>query len=619
MRCACSLPLALGAQERDDELTGRFRVGYRGVSVGGEEGKYRQHYNLDDGPRLFEARFDYLATGSLSNVLDVVSFDLTNYGGDPFETMRFDVRKFGKYNFSYERLKSTYFYQDIIFPPGVIDPSLDAEGDFTSFNLDRVRDHAAFDLTLTPRASLDLDFNRYTRRGDGTTQLDISRDIFELDRPVNEINNEFGIAFQYRWDKLALVVQEQLRDFENAAEIVLPGANEGVNETNETELFFFFLREPYELKSAQTTVRATITPNALWNIQLSGSFENMDFDGQARERSGGISFQGNPFETDISGGGEIERNTRWIDADASFLVNERLSVVGGLWSNNLDQSGEFAFGESVGLNSWDIATTGVEAGLQYALARHLTVTGGLRYESREVDYGQSEDEPPELRNRKTSHTGLFFAGNWNPQPAFDLNAQLETGSYNDPFTLVSPTSRVRLRLQGNYRLDSGAYVAATYVARRIENDDRPPGQLSDDASWNANRDHVNLRVGYRAQAIDLSAGYAFVRAKNEVDQTLFVGGPSLFPILFESDANFFDGRFRWDFIPRWRLGGDLRFYDNDGSFALKRNDLRVYVETRVAEHYLLNLGYRYIDYQEKEFGFNDYDANLVEASIGYAW
>ena len=199
-----------------DELTGRFRVGYRGVSVNGQEGKYRQHYNLDDGPRIFEVRFDYLPTGNLSDAVDVLSFDLNNYGGDPFETLRFDVRKFGKYNFTYERVKSTYFYEDIIFPPGFIDPSLDAEGDFTSFNVDRVRDHAKFDLTLTPRASLDFDFNRYTRTGESTTQLDIQREIFELDRPINEINNEFGVAFQYRWDKVALVLQEQIRDFENA-------------------------------------------------------------------------------------------------------------------------------------------------------------------------------------------------------------------------------------------------------------------------------------------------------------------------------------------------------------------------------------------------------------------
>ncbi len=52
---------------------------------------------------------------------------------------------------------------------------------------------------------------------------------------------------------------------------------------------------------------------------------------------------------------------------------------------------------------------------------------------------------------------------------------------------------------------------------------------------------------------------------------------------------------------------------------VRRNDLRAYVETTLSDRYLLNMGVRRIDYEEKLRGFNDYDATLVEASIGYAW
>ena len=132
---------------------------------------------------------------------------------------------------------------------------------------------------------------------------------------------------------------------------------------------------------------------------------------------------------------------------------------------------------------------------------------------------------------------------------------------------------------------------------------------------------MNARVGYRQPLVDVSAGYAFVRVKHDVDQTINPGGSSSFliPILYRGNSNFVDGRFRWRFLPDWNLGGDLRFYDNEGSFAVGRNDLRAFVEVTVAERYLLNLGYRRIDYVEKVHGFNDYDANIVEASISYAW
>ncbi len=52
---------------------------------------------------------------------------------------------------------------------------------------------------------------------------------------------------------------------------------------------------------------------------------------------------------------------------------------------------------------------------------------------------------------------------------------------------------------------------------------------------------------------------------------------------------------------------------------LRRNDLRAYVDVTVYENYLVNVGLRHIDYEETLRGFNDYDANIVEASIGYTW
>ncbi len=615
----CVTSVVSASSDDDDELTGRFRVGYRGVSVGGEEGKYQQHVNLDQGPRIFEIRFDYVPVGALSDKVDRISFDIDHFGGDPFETLRFDMAKFGKYRFGYERSKSTYFYQDIILPAGLVDPSLDAEGDFTSFNFDRVRDHASLDLTLAPRASLNFDFSRYTRHGDGTTQLDIQREVFELERPVDEKNNEFDIAFQYKWDKASLVLQEHVRDYENAYEIFLPGGTLGTNTDNASELSFFFLDQPYALESFQHTVRANLTPTPQWLIRLSGSVENLNLDGEASERSAGVTFAGAPFTTDVEGLRDIGRDTIWVDADVSYLLNERASLVGGLWRRDANQSGDGTWDDTPLFNLWDTTTTGLEGGVQYALSTDIVVTGGLRYESRSVDHGQSEDEPPSVETRKTTHAGFFLAGQWSPGRVLDFNGELETGSYDDPFTLAAPTSRLRLRLRAKAKLQNGVRLDASYTGRRIENDNRPPGQLSTTPNWESDRDSLSARIGYRKKELDFSGGYSLIRVNHAVDQTVSAGAPALFPILFESDANFIDARLRYRFDPQWRVGADARWYDNAGSFAIRRNDVRAYVELTVTGGYLLNLGYRYVDYEEKTFGFNDYDANIVEASIGYAW
>ena len=224
-----------------------------------------------------------------------------------------------------------------------------------------------------------------------------------------------------------------------------------------------------------------------------------------------------------------------------------------------------------------------------------------------------------MQRRDTSHTGVFVTATWRPQPLFNVNAELETGTYNDPFTLASPTGRVRFRVQASVKRSQGAYATGTYVLQRLENDNRPAGALVF-SDWQSDRDQLTARVGFRSGERDLSGGYTFVRVHHEVDQTINPGGSAfLIPVLYEADANFADGRIRWPIDDLWRIGGDLRFYDNAGSFAVQRHDLRAYVEVTLLEQYLLHVGYRRINYEEKLYGFNDYDANIIETSVGYAW
>lgn len=607
--------LAAAQQETDSSLEGLLRFGFRGVDVGGAEGKYRQHVNLDSGPRLFELRFDYEPVGGPGEAVDKLSLDITQFGGDPFETLRFNLRKYGAYKFRYQRSKSTYFHEDILFPGELEDQRLHLEGDFVTFDTDRIRDEAKLDLKLGRSANLNIGFNRYTRKGDSTTKLRVAGVVTPLERPIDEKMNELDLGFQYRWNKSALIFQERVRTFKNATELFLPGASD---RDPDTIILSFFRDQPYDLRSFQHTVRLNLIPDPRWLVRASVSIENMDFDGSTDESSAVLE-DGVISTSESAGSGEIRRDTSWIDVDLSYLLNERVSLTGSLWRDDLDENGSFAFREDSSRAAWDMVKTGVEGGVQYAFSTAASVSGGIRYESRNTDYGTGENAEPELRSITTTHTGVFLAADWRPRPLVGFNAELESGKYNDPFTLASPTDRLRFRAQAKFNRRTGAYGTVTYIGHRLSNDARPPGGLTP-SDWASDRDHVNLRAGYREDGLDVSVGYAFVRVKHDVDQTINPGGsPFLIPILYRANSNFVNGRLRWRFLPEWRIGADLRFYDNDGSFAVRRNDLRAYVDVTVYENYLLNVGLRRIDYEEKLRGFNDYDATIVEASIGYTW
>ena len=602
-------------QAGDGNFSGRFLVGYRNVDIDGSITKYREDLNLDDGPRLFELNFDYEAPEE-SRHLDRLQLDVTSFGGDPFETLRFSARKHGRYDLKYHRVKSDYFYADTILPVALSQPSLSNAGDFHTFDFERVRDTASFGFRFNQRAKLDVGFERFTKRGEATTTLDVQRDEFELDQVIDESYNQFHVALELTWPRATLILQEEVRDFDNAVEIFLPGLSLGEDPEDATILDFFFLEQPYSLESIQHTVRLNAHPNDRFLIRAAASLQNLDLDAEASERSQGIDFAGRPFTTDLAGGGDIERDSDLIDVDVSYLIGDRVALIGGVRRHHFDQTGAYLFGGDPASGSWDVETTGAEAGIEFHVTPRLSLGGGARLENREAMHATLGGGLDSSDTEETEHTGFFANLAWRPSKAFRLDLEVEDSSYDDPFTLSSPTDRQRWRLRGRYRWSNGCYFQGTYLAYRFEND--PSG-------WQSDRDQLEARGGWRRDGLDLGVGYSRIESDREIDQSVitapgFGGGVRfLYPILYTSEADYLDGRLRWQLDPRWTVGGDLRFYENDGSFAHQRRDLRAYVELALDIGYLVRIGYRDIDYDEDAFDFDDHDARITELAVGYAW
>lgn len=596
----------------DGTFTGEFTVGYRSVSVDGTETKYQEDINLDDGPRLFGLRLEYVPGKGLRTKVDRVEIDVSNFGGDPFETLGLRVRKYGRYDFSFRRTESEYFYEDNILDPADAVVSLSNAGDFHHFDFRRQRDVASFKYQFNDRARFDVGFERFTKVGSSTTTLDLQRDEFELDKPIAESLNDFKVGFQYAWPKVTLAIEENVSKYENDYEIFLPGSSPGENTTNAARLDFFFLDQPYKYDANRHTVRLTARPDDRWIVQASGSVQNLDLDLTATETSGGIGSNGRPFTTAANGAGNIERDVELFDVDVTYLVDDRFSIVGGLRQYNLDQEGSFLFGGALNQGSWEIDTTGGELGLQYQLSPTVTLGGGVRTETRDVTSGSADaGEALVLEDHSTDNTGLFANVAWRPSKHFELTADVEDASYDDPFTLVSPTDRRRLQLKARVKRDNGMYFDGSYLLRSYENDD---------SGWDADLDQLNARVGYQKKGLNASLGYSLVQADRSIDQLVNFTGPIiLYPILYESDADFWDCRVRWQADERWALGGDARQYENSGTFPIDRDDWRVYVEANVSQSYLVHVGYRTVDYDEGRTNLDDYSADIVELAVGYRW
>ncbi|MEM8964550.1 MAG: hypothetical protein AAGD38_23895 [Acidobacteriota bacterium] len=591
----------------DNPFEGVIRIGYRSVDVDGSESKFEEDYNLEDGPRLFALRLDFIPEegDGLSKYLDRMSLDAQNLGGDPFESLNLRLTKSGRFDFTYNRTESTYFLNDI----------LDGHPDFRTFDLERVRDTADLRLTFSPRAELTAGFERFTKRGESTIPLDISRDEFEFDAPVDESYNDFTIGFQYRWPKVTLVIEESYREYDNQEDFFLPGASVGEDPNDATVLDFFFLDRPYQYEANTHTVRVNARPTDRWLIEASASLQHLELEAEATETSQGVSFQGIPFTTDFVGGGDIDRDFMIFDLALTYRVTDDLAVIGSVRQRELEQEGAFDFEGNLNRSIWEIDTTAIDAGLEWVASDTVTVSGGLRLEERDVATAHTTDgDLSELEEGTTEHEGFFLTLAWRPGDRFRLDATVENSSYDDPYTTSSPTDRQRVRLRAHLDIGKGFYGEAIYLDNRYEND------ISD---WDADREQLDLRAGYRGHRIDATVGYAIIDQTQSIDQMGitapgFNGNiPFLVPILYESEADFFDVRLRWRATDRIRLGGEFLLYENEGNFPIERDIWRGWVEFDVWKRYLLNLGFRSVDYTEDDDGVDDYEAEIVEVSIGY--
>lgn len=608
-------PLAVAEENEEDagHFDGEFRIGYRSVDTGGSADKFREDLDLEDGARLFALSFDLETAAGLRHIVDRVQLDLTNLGGDPYESMRLKIENDGHYDLVVRRTVSDYFYSDILqtSTPGV------SVHDFHTFDFQRIRDTASLGVQLSQRAKLDVGFERFTKRGESTTSLDIQRDEFELDRPIEESYDDLRVALSYAWPKTTLVLEERVRMYDNAVELFLPGQSGGEDPTDPAVLDFFFLDQPYELESLQHTARINARPTDRLLVQVAASLQSMDLEADADESSQGTTFTGQPFTTDSTGGGDIEHDSDLVDVDISYLITDRIALVGGVRRHHFDQSGFFDFDGDRSSSDWDITSTGAQVGLELHLTPRLTVGGGVRLETRDVETTvRPAGEDASAEEEETEHTGFYANAAWRPVKALRLELEVEDSSYDDPFTLSAPTDRQRLRLRGRYSWSGGYYVQGSYLAYRFDND------LS---GWQADRDHLEARLGWRRDDLDIAFAYARIEIERAIDQEVttapgFNGGITfLFPIFYSADADFFNGRLRWRAGDRWTVGSDLRLYQNDGSFPLERLDLRAYVEHHFPAGYLLHVGYRTIDYDEDGLNLDDYDADILELSVGYRW
>lgn len=617
-------------QQDDDrslvEVRGLFDAGVRWRGVSGNEDKYREDLNYGTGPRLFNA--DLTFAPRENEAVDIVSLYTTQLG-DPYESLGMTITKYGGFTFRFRRRTSAYFYRDTILPVELSNPNQSDAGDFHTFDFERTNDRIAFDVRLGRRSKVFVAFNRQTRQGNSTTTLDISRDEFELDRPLSEVKNDYTVGFQTALEKVSFVVDNTYRDYDNDVRLFLPGASIGENPDNLTELFFYEQLTPFDFTMPQTSARVNVRPTTRLTVTGGYVYSDLRGDFTHRDVTRGVSFLGQPLDDASSGGGQLDRTTKMADLDLAYDVTDRVALIGGIRFNRFDQvadAGAISDGEQTGL---DIASDIIEAGAQVVPAPGVTVTGGLRYEERTVSTVVAPDRAEDTDDADASNaamtterTTMFVTAAATLSSALNVTAEYERGSYDNPFTLLAPTALDRVKARVRYRpLDSLA-LTGVFFTRRLENDVSgrtlfPDARRIGDPTM-LNSTDLTLHAAYGDEATMLYGGYTRREISNEVSNVIDAGGTAFsYAARYQSDLDRLFGGIRVELTKAVAVGSDLASYRNRGSFGLDWDQYRLYGELLSPAGYLMRLSYQYNALDERDFAWDDYHAHMVTVSAGY--
>ena len=602
-----SLAFSLQAQDANKGLTGTFQFGYRYVDHDGALTKYKEDFNLERGIRLFNLNLHYSPTEKLQKLFDRLDLNVYNFGGDPFESFSLSVQKVGLYKFQYDRKKSTYFYDDETFAGGV-------PYDHHTFDFVRYIDSALLTVNVNKYVSLYMNYDKYTKEGESVTTFDINRIEFEFDKPVKERSKTAAVGLDFHIKRYSVLLESKKGRYSNENSLFLPGvADGGAGARYPSSLDYFVINQPYNLETDTFTVKLSANPFDNLIISGSGQWNTQDMILSFSEGAIGVDYLDRCFEYAWQGAGEFERKFSVMEADLTYLLFNKVALVGAVRYNDFEQSGSMTIGNSMESQDIGYDTIAIEGGLQFSLSSKFAITGGYRWEERELAGLETVEFETE-----TSRNGFFGNIKADLFKGFSLTLDYQDGNVENPYTLIGPTAYSRFRASAKYR--SGGLTLSTAILTK-----RSKSDVFGQSAWASDRDQFNFRIGYHADNFGISIGYSTINVKHDASRSIWYppawsGGPGTFSwtIDYEGKSNLFDGSASFAISDNFHIGGYYNSYKNKGFWEIQRTMLKGYVEYTFNNGLNASVGYRYIDY-EGNSSADTYKANIFELSFGYRW
>lgn len=588
---------AAGAEEQKGgdgmpSLSGNIEAGFRSVDTDGSDNKFRQHYNLDTGPRLFN--FTLNGNYKTSSILDSFHLQMNNLGGDPYENYSLQVEKNKLYSFRASFRKSDYFYNVANDP----------------HTFDTHRENTDLILTIKPEHFPKLTFGYSKLDKDGTMFLSAF--------------TGFGLGLQPQVALTSTPVDEKEDFYFASAEFSLA-------------IFDFFLEQDYR-RSENNYSFFSLDPAVIYNslekhelnqpiskvkvhtllfdqLDLSSTFiySRSELDVEIGRQQAVLATTGN--------GSVVKKIWIW-DFEASYPLFDSLALHGLGQLSRVTQDGFIFFPPPAilipAIQATETGTTidkifsktfGFE--LEYFPISNLTLTAGLKRQLRETEFNRYNHVEPDQGILKTDNTIYVLGFNYKPLASLDLMGKFLIGDLDNPLTHISPTDTENIKLRLRYRPLKNLTLTATHAQKDTENTQ---------SMFKAHSISDSLSIAYQPiEKVELNLGYTVQKADNFSffnPITSAVAYEILGPVgQFSADSHIISGEVLYAITKKLNVGADIRNLDASGSRPLRFSDLGVLLSYLWPHSLESKIRYQLIEYDEDLTDVNDYITKMVTLSL----
>ena len=217
-----------------------MEFGGRGLSVSGNENKYRSDLNYGNGFRLFDSSFLLRAKEGSGIAFDEFLVNTSGWGGDPYGATRISVEKSGLYRFDANVRRARYFNALTSFANPLGTPL----GQHTANQRHNFSD---FDFTGLPdnrKIRFHLGFSRDSREGPGTTTARFSGDEYAINSNIESRANDFRAGIDAYVLGFDLSLMQGARYFHDNSNQTVTLTNQGNNTTNTSRIDQMFRETP---------------------------------------------------------------------------------------------------------------------------------------------------------------------------------------------------------------------------------------------------------------------------------------------------------------------------------------------------------------------------------------